>query len=319
MSSTKGICLSILLLTAVVMLHGLGVPPSDLDLDLTRTKPFDHEMFLGGYRAAKEFKTLSEEESKARLQVILKKADVNADGHLDKEELQEWVIGSLKNIDRVIAEEHMLIQDKNKDGRLSWEEYSQHVLGFIPESDEQYPDDEMRMEFKSNKKMFKMADKNKDGFLEGEELLAFYNPNAVDGMQEVVIEKLLEDFDLNGDGAVEMDEFIGKYHDGNDLPDLTGKRKEPLWVEEEREIFKQQLDKDGNGVMEGDELVQWVKPRYQTTAEKEAIHLIDVADRDGDGKLSVDEIINKYEIFTGSKATHFGRHIRSEKFPHQEL
>ncbi len=38
-------------------------------------------------------------------------------------------------------------------------------------------------EFKSNKKMFKMADKNKDGFLEGEELLAFYNPNAVDGMQ----------------------------------------------------------------------------------------------------------------------------------------
>ena len=31
--------------------------------------------------------------------------------------------------------------------------------------------------------MFKMADKNKDGFLEGEELLSFYNPNAVDGMQ----------------------------------------------------------------------------------------------------------------------------------------
>lgn len=41
-------------------------------------------------------------------------------------------------------------------------------------------------------------------------------------------------------------------------------------MEEEREIFKQQLDKDGNGVMEGDELVQWVKPRYQITAEKEA-------------------------------------------------
>ena len=37
------------LLTAVVMLHGLGVPPPDLDLDLIRTKPFDHEMFLGGY------------------------------------------------------------------------------------------------------------------------------------------------------------------------------------------------------------------------------------------------------------------------------
>ena len=36
----------------------------------------------------------------------------------------------------------------------------------------------------------------------------------------MVIEKLLEDFDLNGDGAVEMDEFIGKYHDGNDLPGL---------------------------------------------------------------------------------------------------
>ncbi|XP_022107068.1 reticulocalbin-2-like isoform X2 [Acanthaster planci] len=271
-------------------------------------------------KAAREFKTLSPEESKARLRVILKKADTNEDGHIDREELQNWIIGSLKNIDRVIAEEHMLVQDKDKDGRLSWEEYNIHVLGFVPENDAEYPDQEIKLEVKSNKKMFMLADKNKDGFLEGEELLAFYNPNAVEDMQEVVVERLLEDFDHNGDGAVELEEFIGNYDDfDNTLPDLTGNRKEPEWVTEERDIFKYQLDKDGNGKMEGEELYLWVKPRYHITAEKEADHLIEVSDADGDGKLSADEILNKYEIFTGSKATHFGRHIRSENFPREEL
>ena len=51
-------------------------------------------------------------------------------------------------------------------------------------------------------------------------IFLIYAPLLFIYAQEIVIEKLLEDFDLNGDGAVELEEFIGKYNDGNDLPGL---------------------------------------------------------------------------------------------------
>lgn len=41
-------------------------------------------------------------------------------------------------------------------------------------------------------------------------------------------------------------------------------------------------------------------------AETEADHLIDSADHNGDGKLSIQEIVDAHEVFVGSEATDFG-------------
>lgn len=46
-------------------------------------------------------------------------------------------------------------------------------------------------------------------------------------------------------------------------------------------------------------------------AEQEAEHLILSSDDNGDGKLSVDEIIGHHDIFVGSEATDYGERLNS--------
>ena len=51
---------------------------------------------------------------------------------LSTDELTEWVIGSLKKIDRYNADEHLRMQDGDQDGKLTWREYNMHVFGYMP-------------------------------------------------------------------------------------------------------------------------------------------------------------------------------------------
>lgn len=47
-------------------------------------------------------------------------------------------------------------------------------------------------------------------------------------------------------------------------------------------------------------------PDEYDQAEAEANHLIHSSDSDSDGKLSKEEVIEKYDVFVGSQATDFG-------------
>ncbi len=53
----------------------------------------------------------------------------------------------------------------------------------------------------------------------------------------------------------------------------TGTNDPPEWVAEESELFKTQLDKDGNGKLQGSELFEWVRPDYTATATFDVIML----------------------------------------------
>ena len=64
-------------------------------------------------------------------------------------------------------------------------------------------------------------------------------------------------------------------------------------------------------------LQDWLVPDIRSTAEHEAEHLIQGADKDGDGKLSIDEVVDAYTLFVGSEATNYGEHMLNLK--HQEL
>ncbi|XP_072046169.1 calumenin-A-like [Amphiura filiformis] len=287
-------------------------PDADHYDDGTHNEEYDHEVFLGGEKAAKEFEVLTEEESKRRLTVILKKVDTNSDTFIDKEELTNWVVGSLKKIDNYNAEERLKVQDRNGDGKLTWEEYNLHVFGYMPakghDTKSEYGKDVKRAE-----RTFNVADKNQDGFLDSEEYLSFNNPRAVKEMEPIVIEQLLDNMDWNHDGAVALDEFLGDYFN------VPGTNQAPAWVAEESELFRTQLDKNGDGYLRSSELFDWVRPDYAATAQFEADHLIKQADANKDGMLTEEEVLNKYRIFAGSRATHFGRHIRDKTFVHEEL
>ena len=53
-------------------------------------------------------------------------------------------------------------------------------------------------------------------------------------------------------------------------------------------------------------------PNITDVAADEAAHLIYAADKNRDAVLSVEEILNEYDLFVGSAATDYGQHLSDE-------
>ncbi|VDN27468.1 unnamed protein product [Gongylonema pulchrum] len=54
-----------------------------------------------------------------------------------------------------------------------------------------------------------------------------------------------------------------------------------------------------------------------STAAEETKHLMSKADKDGDGRLSIDEILDESDLFVGSEATNHGENL--VELSHDEL
>lgn len=63
---------------------------------------------------------------------------------------------------------------------------------------------------KDDKALFHAADKNKDGYLDEKEHLAFTHPEEDPDMLPVIYQQTLDDKDKNGDGLIDFKEFIGE-------------------------------------------------------------------------------------------------------------
>merc|ERR1740129_2566780 len=97
-------------------------------------------------------------------------------------------------------------------------------------------------------------------------------------MKDIVVTETLEDIDKDGDGSINVDEYIGDMY----------------------------RDRNGDGVMDLEEVKAWIIPPDYDHSEAEAKHLLFEADIDHDNLLTKDEILEKYDIFVGSQATDFG-------------
>lgn len=53
-------------------------------------------------------------------------------------------------------------------------------------------------------------------------------------------------------------------------------------------------------------------PDVHQAAHDEAEHLFSQTDDNNDGKLSIDEIVMKHEVWVGSEATGYGEHLKDE-------
>ena len=125
------------------------------------------------------------------------------------------------------------------------------------------------------------------------------------------MQETLDDIDKDKDGKISLQEYIGDMYS----PETEGDAQEPDWVKEEREQFKAHRDKDKDGFLNLEEVKEWILPADFDHSEAESKHLINEADVDHDGRLTKQEVLDKYDLFVGSQATDFGEAIsRHDEF-----
>ncbi|XP_014259839.1 calumenin-B [Cimex lectularius] len=303
----------------IICWSAASVAPDDLHEDKVKhfekdgahNVEYDHEAFLG--EEAKSFDSLSPEESRKRLGLIVDKIDKDQDGFVTTEELKDWIKYTQEkfirdNVDR-------MWNNHNPQGaeKLGWDEYSESVYGFMKDmTDEELNKKDNQLTYQGlynrDKRRWTASDLDGDGLLTKHEFFSFLHPEESPHMRSIIIQETVEDLDSDKDGKISLDEYIGDLYQGED--DFK-----PQWVETEIENFKKVRDADGDGYITGDEVKSIIGPEDYDYAKAEAQHLIYEADRNDDKKLTKEEIIEKYDLFVGSQATDFGEAlVRHDEF-----
>lgn len=65
-------------------------------------------------------------------------------------------------------------------------------------------------------------------------------------------------------------------------------------------------DKNSDGALDKEEVVEWVSPNIDAVVREETEHLLSETDKDKDGQLTKQEILDEYELWVGSEATDYG-------------
>ncbi|XP_077452728.1 calumenin-B [Stigmatopora argus] len=273
-------------------------PLSNLEHNDGENFDYDHEAFLGE-EEAKTFDQLTPEESKERLGKLVERIDKDQDGFVTTEEMKDWIRYTQKKWMFEDANRQWKTYDINNDGKLEWEEYKNSTYGYMldePDADDSYSYKQM---LARDERRFNMADMDGDKLANREEFTAFLHPEEFEHLREIVVLETMEDIDKNRDGLIDIDEYIG------DMYNAEG-AEEPEWVKTEREQFTQFRDKNKDGKMDKDETRDWIMPKDYDHVEAEAKHLVYESDMDKDGRLTKEEIVDKYDLFVGSQATNFG-------------
>ncbi|XP_076472167.1 calumenin-like isoform X2 [Babylonia areolata] len=271
---------------------------------------YDHDAFLG-HEDKKTFDQLSPEESKERLAIIIRKIDKNNDGYVTEDELQEWIQYVQKryiinDTDRMWKDHH-----PDEDNTLSWPSYQKRTFGYDDDPNvkgsrtEAYADMINR-----DRRRWDKADKNRDGRLSKEEFMDFLHPEDAEHMRDIVVMETIEDIDKDKDGMIDLEEYIADM-----WPNRENADEEPDWVKSERKQFHTYRDQNKDGKLDSAEVKRWILPDNFDHARAESKHLIYEGDGDKDGKLSHEEILEKYDLFVGSQATDFGEALtRHDEF-----
>ena len=267
------------------------------------TYSFDREVFLGSRAVANQLLTMSIDEGTDKFLSIAQKMDSNGDGMISKEELSTALEQNFLLLDREEATEKLHEWDTNKDGFVDWTEYiygvyQTDVAKFeeLLKGDNKDPAAKATVKtYVSDKFRYSLADKDQDNRLNIEELTAFLHPYDFEHMLPAEIRQTRESYDINEDGVISLDEFIRS--------DATGSTSEWRQVEEDR--FKNELDKNKDGVLDDNELRQWIAPSLSSAASDESLHLISIIDSDGDGLLSQSELSDAYPVLMGAEPFDF--------------
>lgn len=262
---------------------------------------FDHEAILGSHKEAEEYDHLPPEEAKKRLGILLKKMDLTSDGFIDRKELKAWILRSFKMLSEEESRDRLEDADENNDGKVTWVEYLSDTYGIDSSGETLNFSEENEHLISDDKEMWKAADANNDGVLDSTEWLAFTHPEEHPAMLPVILNQTLRDKDTDHDQAITFQEFIGD----------RGVEHDKNWLEVEHTRFSNDLDKDKDGKLSGNEILSWIIPSSDEIADEEVDHLFAASDDDHDDILSFEEILDHHDVFVGSEATDYGEHLNN--------
>ena len=113
-------------------------------------------------------------------------------------------------------------------------------------------------------------------------------------MTEHEIMKMVEKTDQNGDGCVDLKEFLNLVETAEQKKVLHKELIQRSGIRKAREKY----DKDGSGTITRDEFRKVVEDKYQSTMRANQIDkLMEQADKDNSGNISYDEFLAAFHIF----------------------
>ncbi|CAE7768498.1 RCN3 [Symbiodinium sp. CCMP2592] len=226
--------------------------------------------------------------TKEQLRALHAKFDQNGDGKVSLSEVLEFA----KHMSKAIAGKDVSAIldeiDTDKDGKLSLQEHLNDLHSQADGGDEEELKElERRKAIETEK--FLAADEDKDQALNAKEVASLFYPETNPAVLDVVVRDTMKMKDADGDGVLTPKEFweFGE----EDLEDQLS--------EEEVSDFKK-LDKDGNGVLNLEELKAWESGVFHTEAAM--VRLLQIADKDGDMMATADELENAREELASSDA-----------------
>lgn len=141
---------------------------------------------------------------------------------------------------------------------------------------------------------WKLADENGDTLLTKEEFKHLLHPDeGHEELQALFVREATEDMDLDKNGKISLNEFM------KHLKVLASdqERDDQGWMASQQENFGRFLDKNKDGLLDGDEIKDWLIPSKSKKFEAEAKRLFDIGDKNEDYKLTNVEILDQYEHF----------------------
>uniref|UniRef100_A0A669QKE7 Reticulocalbin-3 n=1 Tax=Phasianus colchicus TaxID=9054 RepID=A0A669QKE7_PHACC len=177
-----------------------GVPHDD-----THGFSYDHDAFLGP-EEARAFQQLQPEESRRRLGLLVGLIDADGDAAVTEAELQAWIERTRRRSREESLKRGLQRYDTNGDGAVGWDEYRDEAYGPPGEGGN---GTYARMAARDERR-FRAADRDGDMAATAAELGAFLHPEDFEHMQDVVAMETIEDMDKDGDGFIQLEEYIGE-------------------------------------------------------------------------------------------------------------
>ncbi|XP_071946112.1 45 kDa calcium-binding protein-like [Antedon mediterranea] len=294
-----------------------------MNRDGTLNKEYRQEVFLGPDHD--HFEKSDDETAKKLLTKVFHEVDKDNDGTLTETELANWIFSRTEeHYQKAIAKNKDIFPkvDKDGDGIIHWPEYRLQFLtsrGYTKDiidklEEAEGPEDILNEHDEDDYILYRdrwaRADENGDDNLSENEFLAFLHPEHCKDTMMSLVDEILHDMDQDDDKKLTLAEFVSLPLGHEDV--LEKETAEDEWVRERRKEFEQHIDLNKDGKADVEELGKYMDPRNRIHAESEAQNLIIMADDNQDDKISLQEVLDNYNIFIGSKLVHFDWKVHDE-------